>query len=120
MMAAAAAVADAEESRRSKGEGWGSWVAALAAVNAANRHTKRLSADFFPSCDSSADAAAIAAGCGFDGGGGRSSGGDASAALNCLNAAPCFKRAVSARKNMTLSRLSAVMGDTLVAVLARG
>ena len=92
----------------------------MAAVNAANRHIKRLSAEFFPSCDSAAEAAAIAAGCGFDGGGGRSSGGDASAAMNCLKAAPCFKRAVSARKNMTLSRLSAVMGDTLVAVLARG
>jgi hypothetical protein len=98
----------------------GELVAALAAVNAANRHTKRLSADFFPHCDSAAEAAAIATGCGFDGGGGRSSGGDASAALNCLKAEPCFKRAVSARKNMTLSRLSAVMGDTVVAVLVRG
>jgi hypothetical protein len=51
---------------------------------------------------------------------GRSSGGDARAALNCLKAEPCLRSSESARRNMTLMRLSAVRGDTLVAALARG
>ncbi len=117
-MAAAAAVAAAEESRRcsAEGGGGGGGVAALAAARAASRHTMRMRAARL----SAAAAAAAIEGCGSDGGDGRASGGEARAALNCLNAGPCLRSTGSARKNMTLSKLSAARGETLEALLASG